>query len=87
MFIAAVDLVCLQSEILFNNSGDRLNNQSTLSRLVLTIIPHLASLQSLLIKSTSLQKLSSCQTRSLGPGKAMAKLLPSPGREEQGLAT
>lgn len=86
MFIAAIDLVCLQSEILLNNSGDRQNNQSNLSGLVSTSITHLAFLQSLLIKLTSLQKLSSCQTRSLGPSKAVAKLFPSPGREEQGLA-
>lgn len=85
MLSAAVDLVCLPSEMLLNNSGDRRSNQSMLSGLALTILTHLAPLQSLLIKLTSLQRLSSCQTSSLGPSKAMAK--PFPGRQEQGLTT
>lgn len=87
MFIVAVDLVCLQNETLLNNSADRQNNQPAFSGLLLAIITQLASLQSLLIKLTSLQTLRSCQTRSLGCGKAMARLFPFPGREEQGLAT
>lgn len=81
LFIAAVDLVYLQSDMLLNNSGDRQNNQSTHSGLVLTIIAHLASLQSLQKKLTSLQNLSSCQTRSLGTSNAMAK--PFPPLEEK----
>lgn len=85
VLIAAVDLVCLPSEMLLNNSGGRRSNHSVLSGLALTILIHLASLQSLLIKLTSLQRLSSCQTSSLGPSKAMAKLFP--GRREQGLRT